>query len=45
MKKKIDIAAIPELGTRVGLHASVKQQEVAGGVCLLCAAVAIAMAL
>ena len=28
MKKKIDIAAIPELGTSVGMHGSMKQQEV-----------------
>lgn len=34
MKKKIDIAAIPELGTSVGMHGSVKQQEVAGPLCL-----------
>lgn len=34
MKKKIDIAAIPELGTSVGMHGSVKQQEVGGPLCL-----------
>ncbi|MGQ0588975.1 MAG: hypothetical protein ACT4N8_05510 [Sphingosinicella sp.] len=34
MKKKIDIAAIPELGTSVGMHGSMKQQEVAGPLCL-----------
>ena len=34
MKKKIDIAAIPELNTSVGMHGSVKQQEVAGPLCL-----------
>lgn len=34
MKKKIDIAAIPELGTSVGMHGSVKQKEVGGPVCL-----------
>ena len=34
MKKKIDITAIPELGTSVGMHGSVKQQEVAGPLCL-----------
>jgi hypothetical protein len=33
MKKKIDIAAIPELGTGVGIHGSVKQQEVGGPLC------------
>ena len=32
--KKIDITAIPELGTSVGLHGSVKQTEVAGPLCL-----------
>lgn len=34
MKKKIDIAAIPELGTSVGMHGSVKQKEVKGPLCL-----------
>ena len=34
MKKKIDIAAIPELDTSVGMHGSVKQKEVAGPLCL-----------
>jgi hypothetical protein len=34
MKKKIDITAIPELGTSVGMHGSMKQQEVAGPLCL-----------
>lgn len=34
MKKKIDIAAVPELGTSVGMHGSVKQKEVGGPVCL-----------
>lgn len=34
MTKKIDIAAIPELKTSVGIHGSVKQQEVAGPLCL-----------
>ena len=34
MKKKIDIAAIPELATSVGLHGSVKQKEVGGPVCV-----------
>ena len=32
--KKIDITAIPELGTSVGMHGSMKQKEVAGPVCL-----------
>ena len=30
MQKTIDITAIPELGTSVGLHGSVKQKEVHG---------------
>ena len=34
MKKKIDIAAIPELDTSVGMHGSAKQTEVAGPLCL-----------
>ncbi len=34
MKKKIDIATIAELGTSVGMHGAVKQQEVAGPLCL-----------
>jgi hypothetical protein len=34
MKKKIDIMAIPELGTSVGMHGSVKQTEVGGPLCL-----------
>jgi hypothetical protein len=34
MMKKIDIAAIPELDTSVGMHGSVKQKEVAGPLCL-----------
>jgi hypothetical protein len=45
MKKKIDIAAIPELNTSVGIHGSVKQKEVGGGVCLLCLGVAIVIGL
>lgn len=32
--KKIDIAAIPELGTSVGMHGSIKQKEVGGMICL-----------
>lgn len=44
MKKKIDIAAIPELSTRVGMHGSVKQKEVGGPLCLG-AVVAIVIAL
>jgi hypothetical protein len=38
MKKKIDIAAVPELATSVGMHGSVKQKEVGGWVCLTLAA-------
>lgn len=34
MKRKIDIAAIPELGTSVGMHGSVRQKDVAGPMCL-----------
>jgi hypothetical protein len=34
MKKRIDITAIPELGTSVGMHGSVKQKEVVGPMCL-----------
>jgi hypothetical protein len=44
MKKKIDIAAVPELNTSVGMHGSVKQKEVGGPLCLI-AVVAIVMAL
>ena len=33
MKKKIDIAAVPELATSVGMHGSVKQKEVGGPLC------------
>lgn len=40
MKKKLDIAAIPELATSVGIHRSVKQKEVTGP---LCAAIAIGL--
>ncbi|HEV2817370.1 MAG TPA: hypothetical protein VGW40_09155 [Allosphingosinicella sp.] len=46
MKKKIDIAAIPELGTSVRMHGSARQQEVGGwGCAALCLTVAVAMAL
>jgi hypothetical protein len=34
MKKKIDIANVPELTTSVGVHGSVKQKEVGGPACL-----------
>lgn len=33
MSKKIDISAIPELSTSVGMHGSVKQKEVIGPLC------------
>ena len=33
MKKKIDITAIPELRTSVGMHGSTKQKEVGGPIC------------
>ena len=32
--KKIDIMAVPELRTSVGMHGSLKQKEVAGLLCL-----------
>ena len=38
--KKIDIAAIPKLDTKVGMHGSVKQQEVGG---IVCATIAVFM--
>ena len=34
MKKKIDISAVPELRTSVGMHGSLKQTEVGGWVCM-----------
>lgn len=34
MKKKINIAAVPELETRVGMHGSLRQKEVGGPLCL-----------
>lgn len=34
MKKKINLAAIPELNTSVGMHGSLRQKEVGGPVCL-----------
>lgn len=44
MNKKIDISAIPELNTSVGMHGSVKQKEVKGPLCLgLVVAVVIAL--
>lgn len=33
MKKKIDIASVPELATSVGIHGSMKQKEVGGPIC------------
>ena len=44
MKKKIDIAAVPELATSVGMHGSIKQKEVGGPICFAIVA-AIVMAL
>ena len=44
MKKKIDITAVPELTTSVGMHGSLKQKEVGGPACLAIA-VAILVAL
>lgn len=34
MKKKIDIARIPELDTRVGIQGSSRQKEVGGPPCV-----------
>ena len=34
MKKKIDISAVPELRTSVGMHGSLKQKEVGSWPCL-----------
>ena len=34
MKKKIDIANVPELTTSVGLNGSLRQKEVGGPLCL-----------
>lgn len=34
MKRKIDIAALPELATSVGMQGSLKQKEVGGPVCV-----------
>jgi len=34
MKKKIDVRALPELGTSVGMQGSLKQKEVGGPLCL-----------
>lgn len=31
--KNIDIRKLPELGTRVGIHGSARQQEVGGAYC------------
>lgn len=32
--KKIDIASLPHLDTGVGIHGSLRQQEVGGGACV-----------
>ena len=34
MKKKIDVRALPELSTSVGMQGSLKQKEVCGPLCL-----------
>ena len=34
MKKKLDVRALPELGTSVGMQGSTKQKEVGGPLCL-----------
>ena len=33
MKKKLEIASLPELKTSVGMHGSTKQKEVGGPLC------------
>jgi hypothetical protein len=40
--RKIDIAKLPELTTRVGIHGSVKQKEVGGAACVAAIVVLIA---
>jgi hypothetical protein len=37
-KIRMEVEALPELDTEVGISGSVKQQEVGGGVCLTIAA-------
>ena len=32
--RKIDIASLPHLGTSVGIHGSLRQQEVGGAACV-----------
>jgi len=39
LKKKIEIATIPELGTSVGMHGSMRQKEVGGIICLALVAI------
>ncbi|HEY0117021.1 MAG TPA: hypothetical protein VGB54_15015 [Allosphingosinicella sp.] len=34
MRKKIDVRALPELDTSVGMQGSLKQKEVGGPLCL-----------
>ena len=34
MRKKIDVRALPDLGTSVGMPGSLKQKEVGGPLCL-----------
>ena len=34
MKKKINVDALPELGTSVAMHGSMQQKEVGGPLCL-----------
>ena len=31
---KIDIASVPEIATRVGIHGSAKKREVGGAMCI-----------
>lgn len=42
MKKKIEIAALPELGTSVAMQGSLQQKEVGGPLCLAIVVAAIA---
>jgi hypothetical protein len=45
MRKKIEIANLPELTTSVGMHGSARQKEVAGAGCILVAVIMAAMCL
>jgi hypothetical protein len=45
MRKKFEIAKLPELTTSVGMHGSARQKEVGGGACILVAVIMAAMCL